>query len=119
MTQLINKYNTFLKYGIVAGLSFAFDLFLFTLFTYFFSKIIGDYAIITGTICARIISSFVNYLLNKNQVFKTEDGKTLDSKTLIQYYTLTIIQMCVYSSNFVGFFCTAISNSFLILKSNF
>jgi len=84
MINLIKKYQTFLKYIIVAGISFVLDITLFTIFNYLFSKII------IATILARVISSFINYLLNKDQVFKS---KISNKTTLIKYYTLVVVQM--------------------------
>ena len=84
MINLIKKYQTFLKYIIVAGISFILDITLFTIFNYLFSKII------IATILARVISSFINYLLNKDQVFKS---KISNKTTLIKYYTLVVVQM--------------------------
>jgi len=48
--------------------------------------------IIIATIIARVISSFINYLLNKNRVFKSEEK---NSRTVIKYYLLVIIQMFI------------------------
>ena len=70
MKNLINRYTTFIKYIFSAGISFALDISLFTLFAYLLKFLIGSYAIIVATIFARIISSFINYHLNRNRVFK-------------------------------------------------
>ena len=43
---------------------------------------------------ARVISSLVNYFINRNKVFKNNENK-MDVKTLIRYYLLVIIQMLV------------------------
>ena len=59
-------------------------------------KYIDAYAIILATIFARIMSSFINYLLNGNVVFKS-NKKTVQNNTLIKYYILVVIQMCVSS----------------------
>ena len=45
-----------------------------------------------ATIIARIISSFINYLLNRDKVFKSVENKF---KTAIKYYILVIVQMFV------------------------
>lgn len=84
--DLIKKYETFIKYIIVAVVSFLIDIGLFTAFNYLIKNII------IATIIARCISSFVNYLLNKNQVFNSEE-KT--KTTIIKYYSLVIIQMLI------------------------
>lgn len=96
--ELIKKYSTFLKYVISAGISFLIDLTLFTIFNMFFKKFIGTKAIICATILARIISSLINYHINRNSVFKkTEDNSKIDKKSFIQYVTLVIVQMFVSS----------------------
>lgn len=65
------------------------DITLFTLFFYLFDFICGDsISLLLATICARIISSLFNYILNKNLVFKADKGKC----TLIKYYVLCVIQ---------------------------
>ena len=84
---MIKKYETFIKYIFVAIISFLIDISIFTLF----NKILDfDKKIILATIIARIVSSFINYLLNKDKVFKSNEGII---KTLIKYYSLVIIQM--------------------------
>jgi len=68
--------------------------------SYSYSNIakIGDTSIFFATVCARIISSFLNYLMNRNAVFKNVDrGKKTDKKTLVKYYILVVVQMCVSS----------------------
>lgn len=95
MINLIKKYMTFIKYIISAGISFVLDLALFTIFSKLFGIVIGDFAIIVGTVLARIISSLVNYFLNKNKVFEHENNKAMDKDTLIKYYVLVVIQMGV------------------------
>ncbi len=85
--KILKKYQMFLKYLIVAGLSFGIDIIFFTLFNTFF-KI----SIVVATIMARVISSFINYLLNKNKVF---ESKVNTYQTIFKYYLLVIIQMSI------------------------
>jgi len=85
--ELIKKYDMFLKYIFVAIISFLIDITLFYLLEL---MLIGK--IIIATIIARVISSFINYLLNKNRVFKSEEK---NSRTVIKYYLLVIIQMFI------------------------
>ena len=84
--KLIKKYETFLIYIFVAGISFGIDIIFFTVFNKFFNNII------IATILARIISSFINYILNRDKVFKSTESKI---KTIIKYYILVVIQMCI------------------------
>ncbi len=91
--KLIAKNITFIKYIMVAAFSFILDITLFTIFKIFLNDKIAS-AILIATIMARVISSFVNYLLNRNAVFQNNSGKA-DSKTLIKYYLLVIIQTLI------------------------
>lgn len=90
---MFKKNNTFYKYLISGGLCFLFDIALFTIFNYFLGN--NPNHIIYATIFARIISSFINYLLNRNKVFKTNDNKKADKFTLVKYFLLVIICMLV------------------------
>ncbi len=87
MKKVIKKYSTFLKYILVAVISFLIDISLFTLFNRVIIK-----EIIISTILARIISSFINYLLNRDKVFKSGENS---KKTIIKYYILVVVQMLV------------------------
>ena len=79
---------------ISAGISFILDLGLFTLFNILLKTNLSSKSILVATILARAISSFINYLLNRNRVFK-QNEKGIDKITLIKYYLLVVIQMCV------------------------
>lgn len=87
--QLIKKYEMFIKYILVAGISFLIDIVLFTIFNKIFNF---NFKIILATILARVVSSFVNYLLNRDKVFKSDENKI---KTAVKYYILVVIQMFV------------------------
>lgn len=87
--QLLKKYETFIKYLFVAGISFIIDVCLFALFN---SILNFKTKIIIATIIARIISSLINYLLNNGIVFKSDEKKI---KTLVKYYILVVIQMFI------------------------
>lgn len=89
LKELIKKYETFIKYLFVAGLSFFIDIGIFTIFNYILKF---DKKIIIATIIARAISSFINYLLNNGVVFKSDEKKL---KTAIKYYILVVIQMFI------------------------
>lgn len=95
MLNIINKYNTFLKYIVSASISFVVDIALFTVFSKILFNFVDSYSIIVSTIIARAISSLINYLLNKNKVFKYENNQIINKKTLVKYFALVIIQMCV------------------------
>ena len=82
--ELIKKNKTFLKYILVAILSFLIDITFFTIFNFLF--------IILATILARIISSLINFLLNRDKVFKSLNKNKI---MYVKYYTLVICQMLV------------------------
>jgi len=84
---MIKKYETFIKYIVVAIISFLIDIGIFTICNTLFSI-----RIVFATIIARIISSFINYLLNRDKVFKSDENKF---KTIFKYYLLVIIQMFI------------------------
>ena len=69
MKELYKKFSVYINYLISSGISFFLDLGLYTIFI----LLIGDKvskAIIISSYLARAISSFINYLINKNKVFK-------------------------------------------------
>jgi len=69
--------------------------------------------LLVSVIAARVISSFFNYMLNKNIVFKTKHQ--LHSKAILKYYGLVIaILMCNYFM--LDFFTNVISLSLLASK---
>ena len=82
------------KYIISSGLSFIIDISIFWLINNLFKNII------LATIFARIVSSLVNYMINRNVVFKSNESRR---KTVIQYYTLVLVQMLIsaFSVDFI------------------
>ena len=91
---VLDKYMIFIKYILVSGISFVIDLLFFKFFIAIFNNI--DIKILLATICARIISSFINYILNRNAVFKFKEKESkFDFKSLYKYYGLVVIQMLV------------------------
>ena len=73
-------------------LSFVVDISLFGIFRAL------RFTIVNATITARILSSILNYTLNRNKVFKS-----FNKKSLLKYYILVIIQMFIsgYSVKFL------------------
>lgn len=86
MKKWLKKYIVFLKYISVSIISFLIDILFFNLFIFIIKSVF--YA----TILARIISSFINYLLNKNAVFQNKDK---NKSAIIKYYMLVVFQMFV------------------------
>ncbi len=96
MKKIIDKYSTFLKYVLSAGICIAIDLSLFTLLNYLFKEKFDVLSIALSTIIARIISSCLNYYLNRNKVFNI-DEKKFDTPTFIEYVFFVITQMIISS----------------------
>ena len=85
------KENLYFKYVIIAVISLIVDLFLFSVFNYLLeNKVV--YAIIISSYLARIISSLVNYYLNKHVVFKYDKQNNKDT-TLFKYFGLVVINI--------------------------
>lgn len=89
----VEIYKVFIKYLFVSLSSFLVDILFFMLFLNILS-LFSDfsfimYKIIASTVCARIVSSLYNYLLNRKFVFEQHDSKSF----IIKYYILVIIQM--------------------------
>lgn len=95
LVAFIKEKQIFIKYIFVAGSSFLLDLGLFTLFSNLLATILQNVSILVSTVIARVISSFFNYVLNRNVVFSSDDKKVMDKTTLVKYYALVIVQMLI------------------------
>lgn len=94
----IRIYSLFFKYIISSLLSFAVDIGLFALFVAVFKDITASAYIWISTILARIISSLVNFWVNKNSVFKSKNlTKSENVKSFIGYFALVAINMVISS----------------------
>ena len=80
-------FSLIFKYLFSSLAAFITDIVLFWLLTNIFS--IG---VITSTVAARIVSSIVNFFLNKKMVFKSKESL---SKSLAKYYLLAIPVMLI------------------------
>ncbi len=90
--QLIKQNKVFLVYVFSAGSSFVLDLLFFSIFNYIFGLFFGYESIFFSTVCARILSSLYNFVINSKFVFKK-----YSKKMLFKYYVLVVIQMFVSS----------------------
>ena len=71
--------------------SFLIDILLFIFLSkVVFTSLSDTNSIVISTILARIVSSLINYSLNKNLVF---NSKVNNKKTLLKYYVLCVVQM--------------------------
>lgn len=87
----IKIYSLIIKFFLSSIFSACIDIGIFALITKLLSKSLSRRRyIFIATFVARLISSLVNYTLNKNAVFKT-DGKI--KATMLKYYTLCVTQM--------------------------
>lgn len=97
--------GSFFKFAFSGLFCFVIDYFLFYLLANYILKLDSSFWIIfLATLIARVISSFINYKLNKDIVFKSKKG----SKTIIKYYILCVFQMLasatlVYILSSLGF----------------
>lgn len=84
---------SFFKYLLSSLSSFLVDIGLFQLFLWISLSVgihRGALLILLSTILARIISSYFNFIMNKNFVF---DGEKRIHKTIVKYYRLAVFQM--------------------------
>lgn len=93
LVDSFNLYKVFVRYVLVALLCYSVDLGIFRLLMEYLQVVSPFYYTIIDTIIARIISSFVGFLINRKKVFKN-DGK--QSKWVgVKYYTVIFGQMIV------------------------
>ncbi|MDD3186925.1 MAG: bifunctional glycosyltransferase family 2/GtrA family protein [Bacilli bacterium] len=84
-------FSEFLRFTFSGITSFIIDILIFSILAnIFFINIDAVSSIIMATIFARIISSLINFFLNKTVVFNSKQSKR---KLIIKYYILCIIQM--------------------------
>ncbi|MCM1026816.1 MAG: bifunctional glycosyltransferase family 2/GtrA family protein [Roseburia sp.] len=84
-------YSIFLKYVFSSFSSFLIDLALFRLFLLPLAHLSPERYILLSTVCARVLSSVYNFLMNRNVVFKRNTEKT--GAALFKYYLLCAVQM--------------------------
>ena len=93
-------------------LSFFIDIGLFSIFMSILKHIGGiSKSILIATVSARILSSLVNYSVNKNIVFKSTDTKN----TIIKYYILCVMQMLL-SAKLVELIYASAAGGAVIIK---
>jgi glycosyltransferase involved in cell wall biosynthesis len=86
----IKIYSVFLKFIASSMASFVVDIVLFALFSFMLKEVMPDSFIIASTVLARILSSVINFIMNRNMVFKSNS-----SISIVKYYALSIAQMGV------------------------
>ncbi len=110
LTDSLKIYAIFFKYIFSSILAFLVDILLYKLFFNLLIKNFAIYAITIATVLARVVSSFVNYKVNRNVVFKEAT-----SSSIIKYYILCIIQMCI-SALCVSFIYSKINDTEVLIK---
>lgn len=94
----IRIYSLFFKYIISSLLAFVVDIVMFAIFVKIFKNITYAMYIYIATVLARILSSYVNFLVNKNGVFKAKNRtKSENIKALVGYYILVAINVVISS----------------------
>lgn len=94
-------YALFLKFMLASFSSSVIDIVLFTLGTIALKNVMPGYYIVVSTVIARIVSSLCNFLINKNNVFKSNDRLV---HTIIRYYTLAVVQMTLSATGVWGLY---------------
>lgn len=94
----IRIYSLFFKYIVASLLSFVVDIVMFSIFVKIFKNITYAMYIWIATVLARIISSYINFLINKNKVFKRKNSSKKETiLSLIYYYLLVVINVIISS----------------------
>lgn len=116
----IRIYLIFAKFALSSLIAFLVDYLLFGLFSVLLEPlsrstlpvwlVSGSLDILLATVFARVISSFVNYSLNRSKVFRSEENSR---RTLVRYYLLCAVQMLA-SAFLVAFFTGLHDNAMLI-----
>ncbi|WP_034765427.1 bifunctional glycosyltransferase family 2/GtrA family protein [Rossellomorea vietnamensis] len=106
----IKIYSVFLKFIVSSFASFGVDILLFTIFALMLKDTLPDSFIIVSTVLARVLSSFINFMINRNVVFQSSS-----SHTMIKYYALSIVQMGI-SALAVHYIYSAVSSGEVVIK---
>ena len=88
----VRIYRFLINYILSSFISFIADISLFYLFSKLFIAIFSAaaYVPLAATVCARAISSAINYYINKTRVFEDDQDH---KKTMVRYYILAVPQM--------------------------
>lgn len=87
--DLLGLYRKFWRYMATSNISTVFDLVLFCIFDALFNSL-GAASIFAATVCARILSGFVGYLLNRFISFRSKLSPGME---MIRYFVVFIGQM--------------------------
>lgn len=88
---LIKKFATLLKFMSSGVICFLIDQGLFNLFDHVIMAGLSDWwRVLFATVISRVISSFINFTLNRKVVFASDEDYKV---TLVKYYILCALQL--------------------------
>lgn len=96
----LRVYRFILAYIFSSAISFVADISIFYLLAKLLGGVLGASAELVATVGARIVSSLLNFTINKKTVFSSRAPLL---KTLVRYYTLAIVQMSLSALLVTGF----------------
>ena len=88
----LRVYRFIFAFFLSSIVSFLADISVFYLICKIFGKLLGSWVEFTATVFARVISSLINFKINKKKVFHC---KTKSKNTLIKYYCVALPQMLI------------------------
>ena len=88
----IRVYSFILSFLLSSVISFVADISIFYLLAKLLGSVLGGAAELIATIGARLISSLINFSINKKKVFT---NKSATAPTLLKYYALAVPQMAL------------------------
>ncbi len=95
----IRVYSFILSFVLSSAISFIADISIFYLLAKLLGSVLGGAAELVATLGARIISSLINFSINKKKVFT---NKSATAPTLLKYYALAIPQMLISALSVTG-----------------
>lgn len=104
-------YKVFIFYGISGAASFGLDIGLFWIFVQLLRDESPETFIIIATVAARILSSLVNYYINRNKVFKQGS-----KRSLLRYYILAAFIMAASAASVHLLYAEWLGRGEVILK---
>lgn len=116
MKEYLKRINVFIKYVGSAGLCYIIDLTLFAILSLSLQNIFPTKYILISTIFARLISSIVNFILNKSKVFNNQNIKTKDTLDLTLNYSLLVLIQMFMSAVFSEITFKLIGSSLVLIK---
>ena len=87
----VRIYALFLKFIFASLSSSEVDIALFSALVWKLKPFVIEGYIFAATVLARIASALFNYIVNSKAVFQKEMGR----KTMLKYFALCIVQMCM------------------------